>query len=104
MKARRFDDGDLAITTITAIALIVLVVLPPSRATLDALVATSLAGSVVLLWLARGMRLPSRWPLHRALSIFLLLRLGLVIAVSKAILLATRMANGGSPPGSAAAA
>ncbi len=72
MKVRRFDDGLIAIT---GIALIVLVVLPPSRATLDALVATSLAGS-----------------------------LGLVIAVSKAILLDARMANSGSPPGSAAAA
>jgi type III secretion protein V len=84
MKARRFDDGLLAIASI---ALIALVVFPPSRAALDALLSTSLAGGVVLLWLAIGMRLPLRWPLPRALTIFSLLRLGIVIAASQAILI-----------------
>jgi type III secretion protein V len=84
MKARRFDDGLLAITSI---ALIAMVAFPPSRAVLDALLATSLAGGVVLLWLAIGMRLPSRWLVLRALSILSLLRLCIVIAASHAILI-----------------
>lgn len=89
MKVQRFDDGVLAIGWL---ALMAPVLLTPSRAALDALVVSSLAGGVLLLWLAMGLRLPARWPMHRALSIFTLLRLGVLMAVSKAILIS---ADGG---------